>query len=271
MYTIFGSTGFIGKEIIKFLKKKNIKIYIPKRNQIKFNKNLGNIIYCVGSDNWKENIKDGFYSNLGHLQKILFNSKYKSFLFLSSSRVYIHQNSKTSEEEYIKIKSDDLNDFYNLLKLTSESLCLSLNNNKIKVIRLSNVLGNNYSSPLVLPTLIRNGIQRGKIKLFINKNSTKDYIGIDDVTQLIFKIINHGKERIYNVASGKNTKLIEIVKIIRNETNCRITLINQKEKILEPIINISRIKKEFKFNPKIKFKNDLKKIINNFKIFLKKY
>ena len=123
---------------------------------------------------------------------------------------------------------------------------------------------------MVLPTLIRNAINKGEIKLYINKNSTKDYIGIDDVIKLIFKIINYGKKNLYNVASGKNVKLIQMAKIIQSETNCKITLINQKEKILEPKINISKIKKEFKFYPKIKFKNDLKRTINDFKIFFRR-
>ena len=38
MYTIFGSTGFIGSEIIKNLKKKKIKVYKPKKNVLKFSK-----------------------------------------------------------------------------------------------------------------------------------------------------------------------------------------------------------------------------------------
>ena len=52
MYTIFGSTGFIGKELVSHLKKKNKKVFTPNKNQIKFNKNLGYIVYCVGSDDW---------------------------------------------------------------------------------------------------------------------------------------------------------------------------------------------------------------------------
>ena len=53
MYTIFGSSGFIGKELASHLKKNNQKVFKPNKNQIKFNKDLGYIIYCVGSDDWK--------------------------------------------------------------------------------------------------------------------------------------------------------------------------------------------------------------------------
>ena len=131
MYTIFGLNGFIGSEIINHLTKKKIKVNHIKRDQTYFKKNLGHVIYCVGSDNWKKLPKDGFESNLGHLKEILFNSKFKSFLFLSSTRVYVNNsNKKTNENSDIVVNSQELNDYYNLLKLTSESTCLNLKKKK---------------------------------------------------------------------------------------------------------------------------------------------
>ena len=196
MYTVFGSRGFIGSEIVKFLNKKNIKFFIPIKKKVKFKKNLGDIIYCVGSDDWKKFPAKGFQSNLGHLTSVLFNCKFKSFLFLSSSRVYINNQQKnTKENSKLKVNPADLNDYYNLLKLTSESVCLSLKHKNIKIIRLSNVLGQNFNSPLVFPSMIRDSIKRNKINLTINKNSTKDYIHINDVIDIVFKIIKKGKKK----------------------------------------------------------------------------
>ena len=96
MYTIFGSSGFIGSEIIKNLKQKKIKIYKPKKNIFKFSKNLGHVIYCIGSDEWKDKPKKGYYSNLGHLQQIVHNNKFKSFIFLSTTRLYSNSNKTAS-------------------------------------------------------------------------------------------------------------------------------------------------------------------------------
>jgi len=271
MYTIFGSKGFIGSEIQKYLLTNKKKIFLPKKNQYNFKKNLGNVIYCVGSDDWKKHPKKGFESNLGHLKNILFKSKYKSFLFMSTSRVYVNNlKSSTREENSIKVNSLNLNDYYNLLKLTSEAICLNNKNKNVKVVRLSNVLGNNFKSPLVLPSLIRDAIKTKKITLLINKNSTKDYIGIEDVIKLIFKIKSKGKEKLYNVASGKNIKLIEIVKIIKKQIKCKVILKNQSKKIEEPSININRIKKEFNFKPTENIKKQIKFTVLNFKKFYKK-
>ena len=269
MYTIFGSSGFIGSELKNYFIKNKISYFAAPKKKILFKKNLGNIIYCVGSDDWKTNVHKGFHSNLGHLQNILCNNKYKSFIFLSSTRIYLKSENGTSENSLIKLSSLENNDYYNLLKLTSESLCLSLNNKNIKIIRLSNVLGRNFNSPLVLPTFIKSAITNSKINLFVNKNSTKDYILIDDVIKLILKINKFGKYNLYNVASSKNVRLIDIAKIIKDKTNCSIVLKNQKKIVKEPKINISRIKKEFNYVSTFNFKNELIKLINEFK-FLKK-
>ena len=108
-------------------------------------------------------------------------------------------------------------------------MLLSLNKNII-ILRLSNVFGNNFNSPLLLPTLIRNAIQKSKINISINVNSTKDYISINDVIDLIFKIQKKNRFKIYNIASGKNITLKKIIQIIRNKTNCRVFTKNQNIK-----------------------------------------
>ena len=104
-------------------------------------------------------------------------------------------------------------------------MLLSLNKN-IVILRLSNVFGNNFNS-LLLPTLIRNAIQKSKINISINVNSTKDYISINDVIDLIFKIQKKNRFKIYNIASGKNITLKKIIQIIRDKTNCRVFTKNQ--------------------------------------------
>jgi len=262
MYTIFGSTGFIGKELSSYLKKKGKKVFLPNKKKIKFKGNLGNIIYCVGSDDWQKKTIKGFFSNFGHLQQIVFNNSFKSIIFLSTTRVYLN-SSHTFEEKNLSINSLKFNDYYNILKLASESLLLRLNK-KVKIIRLSNVFGYNYKSPLLLPTLIRDAIKKKKIQIIISQNSTKDYIHIDDVIRIIFRILRSGKNDIYNVASGNNITIKNIVQILKEKINCKVLLKNQNKKILEPKININKIRKEFKFKSKLNIKKDLPVLIEKF-------
>ena len=264
MYTIFGSSGFIGKELFSHLKKNNQKVFKPSKNQIKFNKDLGYIIYCVGSDDWKKKPKKGYLSNLGHLKKIVFNNKFKSIIFLSTTRLYINSKNTTKENSNLSVNSENENDYYNILKIASESLLLRLNK-KIKIIRLSNVFGFNHKSPLLLPMLIKNALKKSQIEITISLNSTKDYILIDDAINLIFKILKDGKQNIYNVASGKNIKIKKITNIIKKETGCKIILKNQKKVMLEPKINIKRIQQEFNFKNNFKLEKSLPELIKKYK------
>ncbi len=44
-YTIFGSTGFLGKNLKEFLIKKNYNVFCPSKKKTKFNKDLGHVFY----------------------------------------------------------------------------------------------------------------------------------------------------------------------------------------------------------------------------------
>ena len=266
LYTIFGQ-GFVGTNIVKFLKKKKYKVFIPKKGKYKFNKNLQNIIYCIGSDNWIKNPKGSYYANLGIVPKIIFNNKFTSFTFISSVRVYLgNQSKETKEASMIKINPNVRNFYYNSLKLTAESLCLSLPNKKIKVVRMSNLFGNNFTNQIyLLPVLIRNALNYKKINIFINKKSSKDFLYVDEAFEVLLKVIKKGKYRLYNIASGKNIELSKIAQKIKKVTNCKIDYTNQHKLVSEPIIDIGRIKKEFNFKPKKDLIESLDELIINYK------
>ena len=265
-YTIFGK-GFVGTNISNFLLKKKYKVFLAPKNKYKFNTNLYNIIYCIGNDNWIKDPKGSYEANLGIIPEIIFNNKFHSFTLISSTRVYA-QNVKrdTKEKSSILVNPNDINFFYNSLKLSAESLCLALPNKKNRFIRMSNLFGNYFTSQIyLLPTLIRDSLYKKKISIFINKNSSKDFLFVDEAINVLIKIIKKGKYRLYNVASGENIKLFKVSEKIKKITDCKIIYKNQKRILKDPIINIKRIKKEFNFKPKKKLIPSLRELIVNYK------
>ena len=57
LFTIFGSTGFIGKNLVNYLKDQGIDIQTPDiRNDDITNIDLGNIIYAIGEPTQKGNV-----------------------------------------------------------------------------------------------------------------------------------------------------------------------------------------------------------------------
>ena len=265
-FTIFGQ-GFVGTNISIFLKKKKCKLFIPKKGKYKFKKNLHNVIYCIGNQNWLKDPEVTYNANLAMVTKIIFNNKFDSFTLLSTTRLYFaNPKTKTSENDPININSNNKSFLYNSLKIAAENLCLTLNNKNIKVIRMSNLFGDNFTNQAyILPTWIRDSIINKKIDLYINKNSTKDFIYVDDAFDVLLKIIKTGKHRLYNVASGKNIKLSKILKEIKKITNCKINYTNSSNIIKEPKINIKRIVNEFNFKPKNNLIDLLNDLIINYK------
>ncbi len=265
-FTIFGQ-GFVGTNISIFLKKKKCKLFLPKKGKYKFKKNLHNVIYCIGNQNWLKDPEATYNANLAMVPKIIFNNKFDSFTLLSTTRLYFaNPRTKTSENDPININSNNKNFLYNSLKIAAENLCLTLNNKNIKVIRMSNLFGDNFTNQAyILPTWIRDSIINKKIDLYINKNSTKDFIYVDDAFDVLLKIIKKGKHRLYNVASGKNIKLSKILKEIKKITNCRINYTNTSNIIKEPKINIKRIVNEFNFKAKNNLIDLLNDLIINYK------
>tara|TARA_B100000900_G_scaffold416028_1_gene448589 strand:+ start:605 stop:1390 length:786 start_codon:yes stop_codon:yes gene_type:complete len=261
MYTIFGHSGFLGSNLVRYLSK--YKVFLPPKKKFIFKKNLGHVIYCIGSDNWKKDTFNSFNANLGYIPIILEKNKFKSFTFISSCRIY--NNAVLSDENSLfEFNPKDPDEFYNLKKLLAENY-LFASRKKIKIVRISNIIGYSPKSPLVFPMFIKNAINKKKIFISINKNSTKDFIHVEDVVRLIFKVITSGKEKVYNIANGKNIKLIDLAKKIKKIIKCDIVLKNQGKTILEPKININKIKREFNF----KSRNvllDLKDIIKKYQI-----
>lgn len=263
--TIFGHTGFLGKNIISQLNKKKINIFLPPRNKFKFSQNLGSIIYCIGSDDIIKNPLNAVVSNLLILSKIIEQNKFETFTYISSTRLYLNTN-KTNENDDIKVKVSSKNYLFNSLKVAAENFCLSKNNKKIKVVRLSNLYGPNFSNQVyLLPSLIRDSLKKKKIKILINKKSKKNYLYVNDAIKIILKIINKSKYRIYNIASNKRISLENIALTIKEATNCKIVYKNQNIRLNEPVININRIKKEYNFKPENNFEKLIFKIIKDSK------
>ena len=259
-YTIFGHNGFIGSILKEKLK--NNKLILPSRGQTIFRYHLGDIIYCIGSDLWKKDYYNSYYANLGYLPEIVKKNKFNSFNFLSSARIY--KNSNFGDvNNFLKVNPADNDDYFNIKKVCAESFLINCNK-KIKILRLGNLYGNNYKAPILLPTLIRNAINKKLINITINKKSLKDYLNVDDATNIIIKIIKSGKKNIYNIASGERTSLQSIANKIKKITNCRIKYSNQKNLKNEAKIDISQIRKEFKFQPKSYLLSDIEKLVKDY-------
>lgn len=250
-FTIFGSQGFIGSNTLKSLKNQGIDCNTPDIDDQKiFDKPLGHVIYAIGiTSDFRERPLDTVESHVCLLHDLFKKSQFDSFLYLSSTRIYSGLSS-TDEGNSLLVNPTRFGDIYNISKIMGESLCMACNNKNVKIVRLSNVIGNNFDSNDFLFSIIRDAVTAKKVILHTTPESEKDYVHVDDVVKMLPEISLHGKYKIYNIASGKNIKVSEIMDEIKKLTNCDIHFAPDAQYQSFPEINIQRIKKEFNFEPK---------------------
>ena len=281
---ITGNSGFIGKNLQVFLKKKNHEIITlgrNKTNDIKFDiikKNLRLIKYKKKIDimihvasisvnefyrkkiiNKNKVIKiiEGELQSLEDLIKFSKNNKIKKFIFISSSSVY-GKNPKNRPFKTSEIANPS--DLYGSLKLAMEILGAKLFKNFISL-RLFQVYGLNDLKFRLIPTLISSK----KVNLK-NCCQVTDLIFYKDLNDLILKLILSKKinSGTYNAGNGRPIKLRKIVdKIIKLK---KYKTFVKYEKKLSKISNFSyadkkEIYKNIKWKPKYGITSGLRELI----------
>ena len=291
---ITGSAGFIAKEVALKLNKNKLNIYgigrgnwkknshklwgykenickeinpknLNKLNKIKFNI----IIHCAGkvigldpTDDFKRNVLTtqyvcDFASNQQTNPKIIF-----------LSTVAVYGNIKANQlNESTKINPISN---YALNKLLCENILKFYNtkfNKSVSILRVGSVFGPGLKRQFIFDACRK--IYRKKKIFFGTGNEIRDWLYIDDLVNLIYKIIlnKNNKYEIFNVGSGKGIKLHYAINKICNLMNISIQPKFNKVGIdKNPKKLVSNIEKLEKFNwkPTVKFDDGLKKYVKWF-------
>lgn len=287
-FLILGGNGFVGSSIAKRLVDNGMSVVIMDRsypniknigsilNDIEYveadffnnkilSKNLHdvkNVFHCITStypgnanDNPIYDIETNIIGTIKLLELLRYTS-IKLFFMSSGGTVY-------GKPEYLPI--DELHPTnpicsYGICKLTIEKYLDMYNllyGLDYCIFRLSNPYGE-IQDP-------RSGV--GAIRIFLDKiynnktiivrgngESTRDYVYIDDVVDIIMLALHANlKYRIYNIGSGENVSINKLLKMIRNTVG-KDFRVQYKDKGLFDIednyLNINRISNELKWHPK---------------------
>lgn len=267
-YTVLGSSGFVGSEVVSKLKSQDHEVFTPKRDDPDiFEKDLGTVIYCSGNGDCKNSPFDVFYANSEFLSKVLTTAYFDRLVYISSTRVYMN-NASSLESADVNVVTRDNRRLFNLTKLLSEELCLNSGRNVI-IVRPSNIYGLALQSPLFLPSITRNAINNGVIDMYIDKSYAKDYVLVSDVANTCITLSNKddANGQIYNIASGVNVTAEDIAAILTSKTGCKVNWHSLPEnKEIFPITDISKLRAIIpEYSPSSVLK-DLSDIIDQFKI-----
>lgn len=222
-YTVFGGRGFIGSEIVGMLEAAGQDVWVPARDDASvFDTDLGIVIYSAGQGDCKNAPLGVFDANCRLLAELLARGKFERLLYVSSTRVYMNQDS-SAEGDDLKVCADDQRRLFNLTKLVSEELCLK-SGRDITIVRPSNVYGVALHSPLFLPAITRNAINHGKVDMYIDQGYAKDYVSVTDVASACIALATHPQSvgEIINIAAGYNITAKQIADVLHKLTACEI-------------------------------------------------
>lgn len=247
-YTVLGASGFVGRHLAASLRDAGHEVYAPHKGSTEiFSRPLGHVVYCIGlTADFRSRPFDTVRAHVSVLADVLERADFNSLVYLSSTRVYARSATGT-EVGALPVEVSDPSDLYNISKLAGESLCRSCGRPRVKVARLSNVVGDDPGSENFLFALIREALS-GRIELQSHPDSSKDYILIEDVVSLLPRIGVQGGDWLYNVASGINVPHRDIVARLAELTGCEVVMRSTAPLFDFPVIDTARIRSEFAFS-----------------------
>ena len=323
---ITGGAGFLGSEIVnKISNIKNIKLTVIdnlsrgyrqrlKKNikKINFIKSdvckLNNlrlpkfdwIIHSSAIAPLPDNQCDHYNSitsnvaQCGSVIDFCIKSGTKNLIFFSSSAIYEKEVKKPFSENITKQPIL----MYSTTKYLAEKYFDSVSKSyKINIVslRLANIYGRNQDyfrkQMPFLGYLIKNTLAGKKMTLYAKGDYKRDYLFIDDLINLILKILEYKKfnykHYVFNVGSGNAYSVLDFLKIIKNITgikpkvywgnksnywkkykNLYFSKIKFNKKLIREevekkvFLNSEKVKKFFKWSPKTNIVVGLKECIN---------
>lgn len=201
--------------------------------------------------------------------------KVKHFIYASSSSVYGNTKKIPLKENFNTNKPIS---FYATTKkcneLIADSYHLNFNLNSTGL-RFFTVYGPYGRPDMSAYKFVNNILKNKKINVFNKGSHARDFTYIDDVVDAIYKVIKSKKNNnheIYNIGSGNpiplKTYINKIEKYLGKKSKKKFDKL-QKGDVLKTFSDITKIKKEYNFKPKIRLKEGLKNYIKWFKNFYK--
>lgn len=271
---VTGSSGFIGKQIVKKLSHSQVvmdsnnsrRIDLQNRKQVMKLRPVDLVIHLGGKTpqeelGWSEYFDNNVAGTLNVLEYCR-QKKVKKLIYVSS---YVYGKPK-----YCPIDEDhpiNPHNAYTESKYLGERLCKFYCNRSdlnLTILRPFNIFGKSMREGFLIANLI-NSVKTGKKLTIVNKDSKRDFLYVDDFVDLILKIKDYDfKFEIFNVGSGIAHSFEDVIKKIEKLTSKKINIDYEDDKeifIDEIRADISKIKDKIKWQPKVNFDDGLRKTL----------
>lgn len=282
---VTGGTGFIGKHLVRKLQERGHSLLLlSQQPPERINTVKGDLSEI---DKWKAEVKKFKPEACVHLaweslpsydaKTSARNLKYgldlfdflaaiacKTILSTGSCWEYGKQSGKLNEDTPLR-PFNAFSAAKNALHWLGEEIAKE-NNMKFIWTRLFYVYGSGQRETSLIPYLI-NCAKTGKTPEIKNPSAKNDFVYIENVAEALSMLVeNCKKSGVYNIGSGYLTSVQEITEMIYNNFGSQE---RYKSAVLQPTdvlstdfyADISRIKKEIGWQPKVSIKKGIKKMI----------
>lgn len=265
---ITGFSGFIGKYLIELLKQTTHELIlldisngfdICDWEQIKHFVGLDAIIHLANLsfvpasyEQPKKFYESNYLSTLNMLELCRINNAKMIFF---SSYVYGHPQYQPIDENH-PIQAFNP---YAQTKVICESLCEGYNrdfNVPVTIFRPFNIYGKGQNPDFLLPTIIQQA-KNGSIEIKDDRPK-RDYIHVRDIVKAVYSAIESDDNttlQTYNLGTGISYSVKEIVNIVKGLFKSEIEYHCENEtrpnEVMDTIADISKIKSELNWEPKI--------------------
>jgi len=252
---LIGGAGFIGSHLAEKLKELGHEvIVVDKKRGTKTGFSIGDLVskelfkqekpdiiyHLAGAMNLRKGINDPGIKRAKLVCQFCKENKVKKLIFFSSGgAIYFNPQS-----EYAKANLE-------IEKIIQESGVKNV------ILRLSNVYGPGQWKEGIIPQIIK-----GNPRIKGDGNQTRDFIYIDDVVEAA--ILAMDKEGIYNISSGQEYKINQVIDLVQKITGLNINPVYQKkDDISAKALNVEKTKQDFNWEPKVSLEQGLVKTIKN--------
>ena len=258
--SVFGSTGYIGRNFCKAFPSKVIPIErasrLPESNSILY------LLSTTHNYNVYNDTQIDIDTNLKILMEVLENCKNKNVVFNYVSSWFVYGNSRlpASESDYCDPKG-----FYSITKRCAEQLIesfCSTFNIPYRILRLSNIYGETDPKASSQKNAIQHMLNKIKnnetVKLYEGGYVLRDLLHVSDLCEALKIVLENGKlNDIYNIGSGKPLALRNIMEMAKKHTGSASSILStdtpdfhKQVQARDSYLNVSKLK-GLGFIPKI--------------------
>ena len=244
-FTVVGGRGFLGNAIVEYLRAQGARVS-TRRSDEPAAKDRGDVIYVSGIA-WDADKRplEAYDVHVERPRRALASFSADSFTYVSSTRVY-EGAASTREDVRLEVDLSEKNATYKHSKIAGESLCLGIDDARVRVVRLSNLFGAHFRSGLIFSDVLRQAVRTGFVSVRTSRESSKDYVSGHDCAVLIPQIARKGRHRIYNIARGENTTNAVLLDALAAASGARIEIAPGSPTAMTPPISVARLGSEFK-------------------------